>query len=136
MVSLSTLVDDNNPAAPSSPRSNNIGNVTWPTITAVHAAGCPVSNVSGGAVVVGCFEFAAAPARKAVLLMNFEAAFNVYANVEFGDQATMWEVILNTQSVVQGTASLSSVALPLCRPSHCLSLTFHCLPAVRCTAFH
>ena len=80
-----TLVDDNVPGRPSSPQFNDIGNVSWPSIANLSATGCPLANVSGGALVVGCFEFVAAqPARKAVLLMNFEAAFNVYAKIDFG----------------------------------------------------
>eukprot|EP01051_Picozoa_sp_SAG22_P024914 SAG22_NODE_7131_length_772_cov_1.420505_1_plen_206_part_10 len=55
-----TLVDDNNPAVPASPSSNNIGNVSWPTIPQLAKAaggGCPLAKVGGGALVVGCFEF-------------------------------------------------------------------------------
>ena len=83
-----TLIDDNQPILPHSPSYDN---GSWPSIAAVSAAGCPLANVSGGAIVVGCFEFVAEPTRKAVLLMNYEAAYDVYATVTFEAQHPMRE---------------------------------------------
>jgi hypothetical protein len=49
----------------------------------------PIKNITGGAFVVGCFVHAEDPNTKAVMIMNYEVLYNLFATVEFNTPAGM-----------------------------------------------
>jgi len=53
-----------------------------PIVARLQAGGCPLSNLSRGAYIIGCFERTAGDGR-ALMLVNYEHAYNFFSTVHF-----------------------------------------------------
>lgn len=109
-----TFIDDLNGAKPIAPGSDDIHNEPWPALSAL--PNCPLKNVTGGALVVGCFEFAAHPEDTAVLVMNYEAAFNVWATLDFEPGVMEVSQTTGTDTAVVDAAPLTPGVQVFLRP--------------------
>ena len=75
-----------------------------PSLTTLAAKGCPIHNISGGAFVVGCFEHEDDPSTKAVLIMNYEVLYNLFATIE---------LVVPTGARTREVSQLSGEQMPL-----------------------
>lgn len=96
-----TYINENEPASQLAPAEGGDSNCAgrapgcqaWPTMQELHASGlCPLKNVSGGAIVVGCFVHESERGTQAAILMNYEVMYNLFATIEFSDATNAREI--------------------------------------------